>query len=100
MSLTEVGLALGLIAGISGAIGTFLGGFLADKLGARDARWYLWIPIIGGLGSLLPAYYTLLGNNKILIIAAMVPVQEIPSSIAARHIIACAKNDLVVAAAA
>lgn len=75
MSLTEVGLALGLIAGISGAVGTFLGGFLADKLGARDVRWYLWIPIIGGLGSLLPAYYTLLGDNKILIIAAMVPAQ-------------------------
>jgi len=75
MSLTEVGLALGLIAGISGAIGTFLGGFLADKLGVRDARWYLWIPMLGGLGSLLPAYYTLLGDNKTLIIAAMVPSQ-------------------------
>jgi len=75
MSLTEVGLALGLIAGISGAIGTFLGGFLADKLGVRDVRWYLWIPMLGGLGSLLPAYYTLLGDNKTLIIAAMVPSQ-------------------------
>ena len=75
MSLTEVGLALGLIAGISGAVGTFLGGFLADKLGVRDVRWYLWIPMLGGLGSLLPAYYTLLGDNKTLIIAAMVPSQ-------------------------
>jgi len=75
MSLTEVGLALGLIAGISGAIGTFLGGFLADKLGVRDVRWYLWIPMLGVLGSLLPAYYTLLGDNKTLIIAAMVPSQ-------------------------
>jgi MFS family permease len=24
--------------------GTYLGGFLGDRLGARDVRWYLWIP--------------------------------------------------------
>jgi len=34
MTLGEVGVALGLISGISGAVGTFMGGFLADKLGS------------------------------------------------------------------
>ncbi|MEZ4215301.1 MAG: MFS transporter [Myxococcota bacterium] len=29
------------------AFGIWLGGRLADGLGARDARWYLWIPAIG-----------------------------------------------------
>ena len=29
------------------AFGIWLGGRLADSLGARDARWYLWIPAIG-----------------------------------------------------
>ena len=75
MTLAEVGVALGLISGISGAVGTFLGGFLADKLGNRDIRWYLWIPIIGGLTSMMPAYYTLLGNNKTLVLAAIIPSQ-------------------------
>lgn len=28
-------------------LGIFLGGFLADRLGKRDKRWYLWIPAFG-----------------------------------------------------
>lgn len=45
MPITEVGSWLALISGI-GSIGTFLGGFLADRLSERngDRRWYLWVP--------------------------------------------------------
>jgi MFS family permease len=45
MPITEVGSWLALISGI-GAIGTFFGGYLADKLGDRfdDRRWYMWVP--------------------------------------------------------
>lgn len=75
MSLSEVGAILGLISGLSGAAGTFLGGFIADRLGQRDIRWYVWIPILGGLSSMIPAYYTLFGTDTTLIIAAMVPSQ-------------------------
>ncbi|MFP8879699.1 MAG: MFS transporter [Myxococcota bacterium] len=32
--------------GLTGAIGTFLGGFLGDRFGGTDARWYMWIPAI------------------------------------------------------
>ncbi len=42
--LGQIGLILGLITGIGGMIGTFLGGALTDKLGAKDPRWYLWLP--------------------------------------------------------
>ncbi|MFT5101800.1 MAG: MFS family permease, partial [Planctomycetaceae bacterium] len=35
--------------GIAGGAGTFLGGFLADKLARKDRRWYMWIPAIGFL---------------------------------------------------
>lgn len=45
----EVGVSLALISGVGGTLGTFLGGYFADKLGAKDKRWYLWVPAIPGL---------------------------------------------------
>jgi len=48
MDLGPVGTWLAL-AGITGAIGTFLGGYLTDKLMLRDQRWYLWVPAISTL---------------------------------------------------
>jgi MFS family permease len=49
MSSTEIGLIYGTVAGIAGAIGTLLGGYFADRLGAKDRRWFLWIPMWGKL---------------------------------------------------
>ncbi|MCY4343108.1 MAG: MFS transporter [Gammaproteobacteria bacterium] len=43
MTLTEAGFWLGLVLGIPGGVGIVLGGWLSDQLGARDARWYLWM---------------------------------------------------------
>jgi MFS family permease len=52
MSTGEVGLLYGTVAGVGGAIGTLLGGYLADHRGGKDRRWFLWLPmwgkIIGG----------------------------------------------------
>ena len=50
MSRTEIGGWIALASAIS-AIGTFGGGYLADKLVDRtnNRRWYLWIPAIGTL---------------------------------------------------
>lgn len=44
MPITEVGSWLAIISGI-GAIGTFAGGFLGDKISDKtgDRRWYLWV---------------------------------------------------------
>ncbi|MGC6471404.1 MAG: spinster family MFS transporter [Parvibaculales bacterium] len=42
MSTGEVGTWFGLILGIPGGIGIALGGYLADKTGAKDPKWYLW----------------------------------------------------------
>jgi predicted MFS family arabinose efflux permease len=44
LSNSEVGVSLGLIFGIGGALGTFIGGFLTDRFGKKDRRWYLKIP--------------------------------------------------------
>lgn len=52
LSLTQAGVALGLVAGTTGAMGTFGGGWLGDRFAARDVRWYLWWPAIGGIASI------------------------------------------------
>lgn len=46
IELAELGTWMALTTGLGGAIGSFTGGWLADKFGARDIRWYLWIPAI------------------------------------------------------
>jgi len=63
MSIAEVGAVLALVAGVSGAIGTFLGGYLSDKFGKKDMRWYLWIPIIGIALAYVPYLNLLLTDN-------------------------------------
>jgi len=43
MTLGHIGVWLGLAAGIPGAIGMYLGGYLSDRLGRKDPRWRLWV---------------------------------------------------------
>lgn len=47
MSPGEVGLWFGLIGGVGGILGTFLGGYLADRFGAKNRRHVLSAPAIG-----------------------------------------------------
>jgi MFS family permease len=42
----QIGIWLGLIIGLGGTLGAFLGGAIADRLGARDPRWYLFLSAI------------------------------------------------------
>lgn len=46
-STTEAGLAMAVALGLSGIIGTWLGGKMADVFGARDKRHILTMPAIG-----------------------------------------------------
>jgi predicted MFS family arabinose efflux permease len=43
LNLAEIGVSLGLIAGLAGGAGTLFGGWLGDRMGARDVRWYMWL---------------------------------------------------------
>jgi len=47
LSTTEAGLAMAVALGISGIIGTWLGGKMADVFGKRDKRQILTLPAIG-----------------------------------------------------
>ena len=50
MSVAEAGYWIALLSAIAG-LGTFFGGFAADRLSTRfrDRRWYLWVPGIATL---------------------------------------------------
>jgi MFS family permease len=44
-----VGVALSVVSGTAGVLGVWLGGVIADKLGARDLRAYVVVPAIASL---------------------------------------------------
>lgn len=68
-STGEIATWLGLIAGGAGGLGTFFGGWLADKLGARDKRWYMWVPGLATLFAMPFALAVYLLNNYYLALA-------------------------------
>ena len=47
VSTAEAGLRMGLVFGVGGLIGTFLGGVLGDRLSRRDPSWRQTVPAIG-----------------------------------------------------
>lgn len=72
MSLSEIGFTLALVSGVAGAVGTFMGGVLADKLGAKDKRWYLWTPMWGAIIALPLGIYVLLTLNTQSLVIALI----------------------------
>jgi MFS family permease len=56
MAGAELGTKYGLTLGLGGVVGSAIAGVLADRLGRRDQRWWLWVPAIAALG---PAPFTL-----------------------------------------
>ena len=61
----EMGALLGPIFGLSGAIGSFAGGFMTDYFGKKDKRWYLKIPAYSIILSIVFAAGTLFLQNTI-----------------------------------
>jgi MFS family permease len=64
MTAAQAGYWISTFAAIGG-VGTFLGGFAADRLSARlhDRRWYLWVPGIATLVSVPFQFLTYLSPN-------------------------------------
>lgn len=48
---SDLGLILGPIGGAFGVFGTFLGGYLADRLARRDLRWNSWVMGLAKFGA-------------------------------------------------
>jgi MFS family permease len=45
----ELGTWLALLGLTGGVAGTYLGGFLSDRLSVRDSRWHMWVPALATL---------------------------------------------------
>lgn len=69
MELADIGIALGLTTGVGGGLGTFLGGYIADRFRKKDMRWYLWISVIAGLVNFIPSYFSFFSNELNVVIA-------------------------------
>jgi MFS family permease len=67
MAGREVGTQLGIALMIGSAVGHTIGGPLADWLGKRDLRWYVWMMMIAGLLSTAVAFYALNGPKEIVL---------------------------------
>ncbi|HET7335520.1 MAG TPA: MFS transporter [Rhizomicrobium sp.] len=59
MTPVQIGVALSLLAGVFGGIGTFMSGVLADRFGKRDINWYMYLPMWAAILSLpfTPVFY-------------------------------------------
>jgi MFS family permease len=65
-SVGFLGLALGLMSGTAGAVGSILGGWIADKFGAKDLRAYMVAPALASLIT-IPIYITAISVDSALV---------------------------------
>ncbi|MFK7895809.1 MAG: spinster family MFS transporter [Myxococcota bacterium] len=69
MTLGDAGVVMAIVAGGSGLLGTLLGGKLGDRLGPRDPRWYVWIPMIAGFIAVPLSFpYLLLDDTRVVVV--------------------------------
>lgn len=54
-----------LYAGAAGMLGTFLGGYMGDKLSRSDLRWYVWLPGAATLISVPFSLYAYIADDYI-----------------------------------
>ena len=61
-STSDMGVAL-FYLGFASIAGTFLGGYLGDKMAGRDVRWYVWLPGLATIISVPFSCYVYLSDD-------------------------------------
>jgi MFS family permease len=77
LSYAEIGTWLGLTIMLAGCAGVSFGGWLADRLGRRDARWYMRMPALVSVLALPFALGFLLLPDAVAAMACFVPFYAI-----------------------
>jgi MFS family permease len=74
MTPVQIGVTLSLLTGVFGAVGTYLSGYFADRLGKRNINWYMYVPIIAAFVAIpfAPVFY-LSASTTVALIAACGP---------------------------
>ena len=77
MARLDIGLSFGTLILVGGCTGVSLGGWLSDRLGRRDPRWYLWLPAAVAVASLPFALGFVLLGTPAAALAAFAPYYAI-----------------------
>ena len=77
LSRMQIGAWMGPIILVGGCTGVSLGGWLADRLGARDPRWFLRLPALVAVASLPFAALFLLLPTPVAALVAFIPYYAI-----------------------
>lgn len=72
MGVAETATYFGLVLGVASAVGTFLGGNLADRFSSRDKRAYAWLPAAGVLMAFPFYIVALMMDQPYLAIAVLI----------------------------
>ena len=64
MPTGELGVWLACGVGILGSIGTFGWGYLCDRFGQQDKRYYMWLPALAIFLAIIPIVLGFTSNNK------------------------------------
>jgi MFS family permease len=90
-ALGFVGIALGLLIGVFGAIGTFAGGQVTDRYVSKDARYFAYIPAVAAIAGFLPFLLAMLAGNVMVSFLALAVVTLL-GSIWYGPVFACAQS--------
>lgn len=71
MGSGEIGTWLSLLFGVGTGLGYFFGGYLTDKMGKKDKRWYMWLPAVGILVAIPLSIITFFSSNTTLALVSL-----------------------------
>jgi MFS family permease len=80
LNVAQAGAVLGTLTAVVAASGAYGAGRLTDRLGRRDARWYMWVPALTSVIALPFVLLFLYIGDPVLAVIAYLPGQLLVSS--------------------